>query len=218
VSGGIQFLATAAIMNNIVSLLSTRLLVAALLSAVSFENVLAIQDYCLCCLCDNCVPVVSGRGDFPIAADGTTCDKLYIEMDPANQSTANNDRLCESLKSQFRMACCDASYQPDIVEQNLTPAPNFGFAPGIAPRYNICHDGSYPSKPFSQVIALEQFLSGGLHTCDELFHMGITGNIPDQICYPLVDFADKPCGCNDTTIDTTTSTTSPAATGSDTTS
>jgi hypothetical protein len=43
---------------------------------------------------------------------------------------------------------------------------------------------------FSIVTMLDRFIPG-IHTCDQLYGRSLNGNIPDQICKPLVDFDDS---------------------------
>jgi hypothetical protein len=159
------------------------------------STVMADEDIGLCCLCGSCRPVVRGRGGLPIDSDGTTCNELLLDMaDPTNQSTQGNAK-CRQLITRHRTRCCDASHNPVHIVQAPTPAPNWDMPLGDQPVCNICHDGSYPSKPMTIVSVLERFIPG-VNTCDKLYRMGLTGNIPDQICNPLVDFVDRPCGCS----------------------
>lgn len=161
----------------------------------------------LCCLCPKCQPAVPGRGDLHVDEYGLTCNKLYLQMaDPSNTSVQGNS-VCLRLIANFRTRCCDSSHKPIPIVQAPTAAPNWGMPRGNEPICNLCRDGSYPTKPFTLVAVLKQFLPNGQYTCEELYRVGLTGNMPDQICKPLVNFVEQPCGCiRQITAPTTTTT------------
>ncbi|GAX19863.1 hypothetical protein FisN_1Lh678 [Fistulifera solaris] len=163
-------------------------------SAFLIVSTLADEDIGLCCLCDNCKPVVRGRESLKVDDKGKTCNDLYMELaDPTNESKMGNS-VCLNQIHQFRSHCCDATHIPIEIVQAPTPAPNFGMEQGTEPICNICRDGSYPTIPFAKIVTFDRFIKGE-KTCDELYRMGRTGNIPDQICNPLVNYAKRPCGC-----------------------
>jgi hypothetical protein len=63
---------------------------------------------------------------------------------------------------------------------------------GSEPWCDLCSNGGYPGKP-NTVTAI--IYMPGNPSCHQLYHMGRTGNIPDKLCNPLVDFFHQPCGC-----------------------
>ena len=150
----------------------------------------------LCCLCNGCAPVVYDRGDFRVDADGTTCNELFLEM---VDKLAPHSRSCQTNQSRYRKTCCDQDFDPGApVDQNPTPAPESKFEPSNHPPCDLCHNGSYPARPFSTIVAvLDGFIPKypGSHTCDDLYWLGLTGNIVDRACNPLQDFAHVSCGC-----------------------
>jgi hypothetical protein len=163
-------------------------------SAFLIVSTLADEDIGLCCLCDDCKPVVRGRESLKVDDKGKTCNALYMELaDPTNESKMGNS-VCLNQIHQFRSRCCDAKHIPIEIVQAPTPAPNFGMEEGTEPICNICRDGSYPTIPFARIVTFDRFIKGE-KTCGELYRMGLTGNIPDQICNPLVNYAKGPCGC-----------------------
>ena len=163
-------------------------------STFFFVSTFADEDIGLCCLCDDCKPVVRGREALTVDNKGKTCNALYMDLaDPTNASKMGN-ALCLDQIGRFRSRCCDAKHIPVEIVQAPTPAPNFGITEGTEPICNICRDGSYPTQPFARIVTFDRFIKGE-KTCDELYRMGLTGNIPDQICNSLVNYAQRPCGC-----------------------
>lgn len=125
---------------------------------------------------------------------GDTCNDLALDLaDPTNESTMGNVVCLEQIH-RFRPRCCDPLHIPLEIVQAPTPAPHFGMEEGNEPICNICLDGSYPTQPYAVVVTFDRFVKGQ-KTCDELYRIGLTGNISDQICNPMVNFAKRPCGC-----------------------
>ena len=153
------------------------------------------DDIDLCCLCDRCGPPVSGREDLFVDANGKTCTDLVLEMaDPRNDSTVGSDK-CEALIEQFSARCCDPNHNPLPIEQDPTDPPR-GDEPGEHPVCNLCKNGSFPKNPNTVIVALPEFIPG-TNTCRDLYWMGLNGELTDQICRPLQNFAEVPCGCED---------------------
>ena len=119
-------------------------------------------------------------------------------VDPTNDSIQGSQECLKHI-TESCTRCCDASHVPLPIEQLPSIEKEYlhEMKPGDEPICDICGDGSYPSKPFTVVTVLEQFLPGLHHTCDELYQKGLTGNIPDQICKPLVKYVKPFCGCGD---------------------
>ena len=110
--------------------------------------------------------------------------------DTSNGSTVGSFE-CESLKAQHYARCCDPNHDPLPIEQNPTEPP---YEQGDEPICNLCEDGSFPTRPNTVIAVLPEFIPG-TNTCEDLYWMGLYGHISDQICNPLVDFAEEPCGC-----------------------
>lgn len=146
----------------------------------------------LCCLCEGCGPPV--RDTLYVDDKGKTCNELGLELaDPSNGSKPGNDACLESIR-RHRRRCCDPGFTPLEIVQSPTTSPKMG----VEPLCHICKDGSFPKLPYSQIVTLPRFIDG-VKTCEELYEMGKYGFIPDQICKPLVKFAEVPCGCEPTT-------------------
>jgi hypothetical protein len=58
---------------------------------------------------------------------------------------------------------------------------------------SLCHDGSFPKKPYTYAAILG---IQGNPTCEDLYWMGLVGAITDQLCKPLQNYYDTPCGCS----------------------
>lgn len=145
----------------------------------------------LCCLCSGCGPMVDDRVDHFVDGYGKTCNDLYLELaDPGNDSRPGTDECVHQI-SIYRPVCCDPEFDPVPVTQIPTSAPLIGDEPVC----NICLDGSFPTLPYSMIVTLPRFIEG-VKTCEELYYMGIYGFIPEQICKPLVKYAEGPCGCS----------------------
>lgn len=154
----------------------------------------AEEDLGLCCLCDGCQRPLRNRADLAVDRFGTSCDDLALEMaDPTNESKTGNGK-CLLLKSRFHDRCCNKKHIPVDIEQEPTPAPGSDYEKGPHPWCDLCHDGSYPKNEHKQVAILG--LEDGPYTCKDIYWMGQRGTIRDQLCNPLQDFFDIPCGCN----------------------
>jgi hypothetical protein len=98
----------------------------------------------------------------------------------------------QHLTHIFVWYSCDSSFTPIPVVQAPQPAPVSNMPKGDEPYCDLCLDGSYPNRPNTVTAIL--YMEGN-PTCHQLYHMGRTGNIPDRLCNPLVDFFQAPCGC-----------------------
>ena len=159
---------------------------------VSFVS--AVNDYGLCCLCDECnVPL---RGEALVDVTGKTCYEVEMEMvDPLNFRP--NTRQCRALQKKHRQRCCDPDYDPVPVIRAPTPTPEAsdGHPKGSEPRCDLCVGGAFPGTPHTITAVL---YVKGHPTCEDLYHMGRDGQLPDRICNPLQDWAVEPCGCGKT--------------------
>jgi hypothetical protein len=53
---------------------------------------------------------------------------------------------------------------------------------------HTCHDEMFPGKPKGGVTMLQGvvMLPTPIHTCEELYYLGLEGGITEKICLPLV--------------------------------
>jgi hypothetical protein len=173
--------------------IATTVALAALLTTTT--TVSADEDIGLCCLCGGCGHPVSGRSNFMVDSKGKTCSDLVLEMaDPSNGTTQGNSE-CRRMQGLYRRTCCDASFNPTPVKQDPKPSPGDSYPQQEHPSCDLCHDGRFPAKDNTVVAIVDRFVPGGPFTCEQLYWKGRKGHIPDQICKPFQDFADRPCGC-----------------------
>lgn len=143
-----------------------------------------------CCLCEECD--IPPRATLYVGEDYLTCDQLnwdYVDIDP----TSNK---CATMKNTYRTACCDLSVPaPDPVAQEPVPSPASQFPQGSNDICHLCLNEQFPEKPYT-VTAVLYIDDPPNPTCEDLYWMGLTGNIPNRICYPMQDYMEDPCGCN----------------------
>ena len=166
-------------------LLTLLLLATANAQAPNYE-----EDYC--CLCPNCGPRANPYTE--VDSQGTICATLGSEMrDPQSIYQPGND-ACKNAIKDHRDRCCDPNYSgPAIAQSNAEPEdPSDNYPQGTEPNCDVCIDGSFPKKPHTITAVL--YLPGN-PTCEDLYYMGRTGNIPSRLCYPLQDYMVDPCGC-----------------------
>jgi hypothetical protein len=101
----------------------------------------------ICCLCEDCDFVVSGREVSPVDELGTTCYDVLLEMADNENDLAQGNGACTKLQSRYCRTCCDASYSPLEVAQAPTPAPVISLPYGPEPICDICPDGGFPDIP-----------------------------------------------------------------------
>ena len=153
------------------------------------KKVLAGDSTDLCCLCDRCGLAASGRGNLKIDASGLTCDLLAVEM---ADLYAPGDKTCKAMQGKFRPTCCDGDVEVIEVLQPPTPMPSVLYPQGKEPWCDLCKDGSFPALSHTLVAVL--YLPEA-HTCRDLYYLGRSKNIPDQLCKPMQYFMKEPCGC-----------------------
>lgn len=100
--------------------------------------------------------------------------------------------VCVKEQDLYRRSCCDPTYNPLPVVQSPTASPGSNYPQGNEPVCDLCMDGSYPTKPNTVTAVL--YIPGN-PTCQDLYWMGLSGNIADYMCYPLQDYMQEPCGC-----------------------
>jgi hypothetical protein len=166
-----------------------------------------------CCLCNRCAAPLLDRWDLYLNDSGLSCGKLDSNMfNPGNDSKAGND-VCKNLQFLHRDTCCNPETRVQSVPQAPTPAPTYGdnVTYGKNEVCNLCLNGSKPSKPFTMITSNQ---ITGLQTCDSIYHLGLTRNIGNALCYPLQLELKGPCGCNNNQPKPTTQpTTSPKIRG-----
>ena len=140
----------------------------------------------LCCLCTECYPSV--RGNFFVSDTGDTCDSTYLEMAPLNP----NSQKCASKINQYRQTCCDPNYNPIPIAQAPDEPKQPNIPQGPHPHCDICRGGEFPGLPKTVTAVL--YIPGN-PTCEQLYFMGITGNIQRNLCWPMRDYFEAPCGC-----------------------
>lgn len=147
----------------------------------------------ICCLCEDCDFVVSGREFSPVDELGTSCYDVLLEMADDENDSAPGNSACTTLQSKYRRTCCDASYSPPEVAQAPTRAPVINLPFGLEPICDICPDGGFPDIP-STVLAI--LYIPGNPTCGILYEMGKQGLIEDRLCNPIRKYLFEDCGCN----------------------
>lgn len=181
-----------------------RALIVAILSTSAFAGTF---DQ-LCCLCDGCKAPVNGRGDLKVDRYGKTCNSAMLEM--ADKFSPSSSQ-CSSSIGSFRRTCCDPGYNAASVAQAPTPSPGSSYPQGSYPKCTLCHSGQFPQKPTTLTAILG---IPGNPTCRDLYYMGEKGQISDQLCNPMQDYMDAPCGCYDRTPNPNASSNSATAGGS----
>ena len=148
----------------------------------------------MCCLCDECGPPVEGRYELLLDESGTTCMDMLFEMaDTTNDSTPGSSK-CQTLYNKYHQTCCDPNFDPDIITQAPTPAPEY-----IGPwePCDVCLDGSFPRNPAMVIASL--YWNGPV-SCRDLYKYGRQGNfIRNWECDAVQWFVQEPCGCNEPT-------------------
>lgn len=173
----------------------------AILIALASLTLVAAQGPC--CICDNC-GIASSRENAFLDGSGTTCTDKVLE---AAQNYRQGSSQCSTVKSRFYDICCDASkpYTPPVQALPADPCDVYPFA-DKGPACNLCHDGSYPKNEKTQVAVLGltesvknhpglQASVSGNPTCGALYCLAKKGFVSNQLCSPMQDYMDVPCGC-----------------------
>jgi hypothetical protein len=148
-----------------------------------------------CCLCNKCAAPMLERWDLYLNDKGLTCGKLDSTMfNPFNDSKAGS-AVCKDLQYRHRNTCCNRDTKVQSVPQAPTPAPTYGdnIKYGTSQVCNLCLNGNKPSKPYTMVTSNQ---ISGSQTCDSIYHLGLTRNINNALCYPMQLQLKGPCGCN----------------------
>jgi hypothetical protein len=173
--------------------------------------VAADEEIGLCCLCDGCNGPASGRGDLAVSTNGLTCNQLVLTMaDPTEHQQGSSS--CKTLKSEYYNHCCNEGYSPVSYQAATIGSPGDKFSQGSNPVCTLCHNGKYPEEEYT-ITAVLGF--SGNPTCADLYWMGLKGQITDQMCAPLQDYMDRPCGCWNTTPNPNKATSSTSYYGTD---
>jgi len=114
---------------------------------------------------------------------GITCNQIYM-------SATQDQNLCIEIKQKYKICCSETFQTPTQAPQPPPPLP-----PPLPPRNKICKlctNGQEPRK--KNTVIYSNFVSG---SCIKLHNMGLAGDIPDSVCYPLQLYSKIPCGCDD---------------------
>jgi hypothetical protein len=141
-----------------------------------------------CCLCGVCQPA-QGRGDVFVDSKGTTCTDKFLEV--AEFQVAGTSS-CQVQTSMYYGRCCDLSKSVTQIQQDAPGDPCEKYPRSNNPTCTLCHDGAYPKKPSTGTAILGM---QGNPSCADLYCIGLRGGITDQMCNPLQDYMDEPCGC-----------------------
>ena len=143
-----------------------------------------------CCMCGGCFPR-SGRERFKVDSVGTTCTAYILHV--AEVATAGSS-TCSALSRAHYDRCCTNKATARIPQQRNGNGGRCKHVPysNVGPLCHLCHDKKFPQKP-STVTAILGV--SGNPSCATLYCMTRRGHISDQLCNPLQDFMDIPCGC-----------------------
>lgn len=95
-------------------------------------------------------------------------------------------------RAAAQTACCSAA-TPAVpsATSSVSTTTSYSGPSGNEPVCNICRTTEYPGLPSAMMIV--RYVGG--YTCDEFYHRGRNGMIPDYMCGPTQDFAQVVCGC-----------------------
>ena len=154
------------------------------------------EDYC--CMCDaNCSPPLASRRDKPANTRGETCTQVALQMVDPTRNIRPGTRTCRDWQTQYRDNCCNAYHRPETFAAPKPTSPAEKYGTGNEPSCDLCHSGKMPTKPYTKTAVLNLDYEKPNPTCLDLYWLGKLGNIRDQLCNPLQDFMDVPCGCYD---------------------
>jgi hypothetical protein len=161
------------------------------------------NDYC--CLCPNGAyprnANKSVRGVEKMLGESAvtqTCKDLDSKMfNPSHPNTKPGSANCRNLQNKYRACCCNANGFCPATSPAPPPAPaptpKNNYPQGNQPKCPLCPNYRFPKKPYT--ITTVQYIPGN-PTCQDLHFMGISGQIPGALCYPLQLYMRGPCGCN----------------------
>ena len=144
-----------------------------------------------CCICSSgCFPV-SSRANTLIDSSGNTCNSMALSL--ASSYTSGSSQ-CKNYASKYASTCCTSSGTvPTVIvakPKSTNVCQNVEQKSGNF--CHLCHDGSMPTKINVRAAILGY---SGSKTCMELYCMARRGHFPEQLCNPLQDYYDQPCGC-----------------------
>ena len=115
-----------------------------------------------------------------------TCLDVYLAMGQLKST----DPQCINQQTSYRDVCCNAN-QPASLTPHPTSAPVYTGPVGAEPNCPICGTAEYPGIPSAYIVA--RYV--GDYSCAELYDRGLNGLIPNFMCAPLQNYAEKVCGC-----------------------
>ena len=172
------------------------LLLCVLLAFAPVSQAGQAEDYC--CLCDGCGPPLKDRRNIPANRNGDTCNDIALKMvDPRNNIRPNSSS-CRSHVSNYRNQCCASWYRPEKYDTPKPTNPADKYGSGPYRKCDLCHSGKFPSKPYTLTAVLNLDWDEKKNpTCTDLYWLGKVGRVSEQLCNPMQDYMDVPCGCYD---------------------
>ena len=115
-----------------------------------------------------------------------TCLDVYLAMGKLNST----DPQCINQQTSYRDACCNATLSASFTP-HPSSAPVYTGTVGDQPNCPICGTLEYPGIPSGYIVA--RYV--GDYSCAQLYDRGLHGLIPNFMCVPLQNYAEKVCGC-----------------------
>jgi len=141
-----------------------------------------------CCLCGDCEYPPHDRLGWFVDENNKTCEDLDREF---IRELPNRSNACYAAQNKWRDTCCNMACEPKEIEQTWEPV-KYPFVPSSEPLCDLCPNGQFPTKPYTITTVAT---IPGHPTCEDLYWLGRTGNIPARTCYPVQKFGYDPCGC-----------------------
>ena len=142
----------------------------------------------------------SCSADFPpdcfLDNKGGDCNAYEGKMWTLNGNACSNARNKQVKGKPVSELCCSGrNINTNLCLPKPTGSGNGGnnYQQGNEPECKVCFKGNFPGKPYT--ITTVAYVPGN-PSCEDLYWMGKTGNIPAAICYPLQIYMQGPCGCN----------------------
>ncbi|MFK7826149.1 MAG: hypothetical protein AB8G05_18495 [Oligoflexales bacterium] len=168
-------------------------------SKLAFSSILLLNNVIypvqsnedLCCLCDECGPLVDDRYGLLVDESGTTCTDILFEMADNNNDSTPGSNECKRLYDKYHQTCCDPEFDPEVFTMAPRPAPKYV---GPYDPCDVCLDGSFPGNPAMVIASLYW---EGVASCRQLYYHGIKGDfIRNHQCDAVQWFVQEPCGCS----------------------
>lgn len=167
--------------------LSLLLLICYIIIVIStITNIVSAQSG-PCCMCDGCIGA-SDRANTVVDNSGMTCQEYIISL--ASKYDASTSQ-CSTLSSIHYDRCCTNG--PFVLQKDSRKHYcSYVDKSDVGPFCNLCANGRYPLRP--NTISTIHGVAGN-PSCANLYCLSRRGHIPKDICRPMQDFMDIPCGC-----------------------